>query len=549
MPLHAVKRGRQREPFGQPMTLALAVPIVVLVTAALRIIPGVAWRFRGMDAGAHLLIRRQIRKHGMRLSMRGWPLLLDERHTYPWGFHWFLALLPEAWLRRCPPLAAAICDSLHALLVALLAASLAPRIPPGIDPGAMALVAGLLVATAPALLVVGFGPRAYEVTPRPFGELLYTAAMTAALWYLHDGHMAGAVAAVLAGGLLLLSSKFAAQVLLFCTPIVALLTREAQLLLLLPLSVGAALAMSGGAYWWVFRAQIAHLRFYRRRLQYEHPVLSTRNRGRDLARAAGRLLRHPADRDARLALIRLAEGHTFLQFLLRNVLWCGVLILLALSVFPIWAGPLRGWQVALMAWAVAPVAPFVLSSLRDFRFLGEAERYPEYGLAPVAVLGAAGLLGVPAPLRWWLLAGYGLSLVPAFAYTFSRLRWNSRRLDGDALDALTAWLRTLPAGSVILSLPWHLSFQVMLDVDHRYVAGIDAARWCRDYDRIFTRYPWLATDLQQWRRDYGAEVVVVDWPALEKAGIAYAFGALLLAFQNERFRAYRWPSAADEAAS
>ena len=72
------------------MTLALALPIVVLVTAALRIIPGVTWRFRGVDAGAHLLIRRQIRKHGMRLSMRDWPLLLDERHTYPWGFHWFL---------------------------------------------------------------------------------------------------------------------------------------------------------------------------------------------------------------------------------------------------------------------------------------------------------------------------------------------------------------------------------------------------------------------------------------------------------------------------
>ncbi|HEU4799730.1 MAG TPA: hypothetical protein VFS94_03805 [Gemmatimonadales bacterium] len=531
------------------MTLALTLPIVVLVTAALRIIPGLAWRFRGMDAGAHLLIRRQIRKHGMRLSMRGWPLLLDERHTYPWGFHWFLALLPEPWLRRCPPLASAISDSLHVLVVALLAAWLAPRILPGLDPGATALVAGLLVATAPALLVVGFGPRAYEVTPRPFGEMLYAAAMASSLWYLQDGHVAAAVAAVLVGGLLLLSSKFAAQVLLFCTPIISLIMGDARLLLLLPLAMGAALVMSGGGYWWVMRAQLAHLRFYRQRLQYEHPVLSTRNRGRDLVRAAGRVLRHPADREARIALIRLAEGHTFLQFLLRNVLWCGVLALLALSVFPAWSGAVRGWQVALIAWAVAPVAPFLLSSLRDFRFLGEAERYPEYGLAPVAVLAAAGLLAVPAALRWWLVAGYVLTLVPAFAYTVSRLRWNSRRLDGDALDALTAWLRTLPAGSVILSLPWHLAFQVMLDLDHRYVAGIDAARWCRDYDRIFTRYPWLITDLDQWRREYGADVVVVDWPALEKAGITYPLDALQLAFQNERFRAYRWAPEAGESAA
>jgi hypothetical protein len=537
----AVKRSRRRTAAAPDMTLAMVALGVVCVTAALRIVPGLVWPFRGMDAGAHFLIRRQIRRSGMRMSMRDWPLLLDERQTYPWAFHWLLALLPEAWLRRCPPLATAICDSGHALLVMVLAASLAPRIAPGLDPVAMALIAGLFVATGPALLVVGFGPRAYEVTPRPFGELLYTATTGSALWYVHDGHAAVAIAAVMTGGLLLLSSKFAAQVLLFCTPILALVTGEGRLLLLLPLAVGAALALSFGGYWWVARAQFAHLRFYRRRLQYEHPVLRIRNRGRELLRAAFRAVRHPADKEARVALIRLAEGHTFLQFLLRNVLWCGTVILIVLSVFPPWQDAMLDWQIGLIGWAVAPVVPFLVSSLRDFRFLGEAERYPEYGLAPVAILAAGGLLGVDAPLRGWLLAGYALTLVPVIGYTVSRLWWNSRLLDGESLDGLTAYLRTLPAGSVIISLPWHLTFQVTMDLEHRYVAALDAARWCRDYDRIFAQYPWIATDLPRWRREFNAEFVVVDWQALEKSGVAYPLETLQLAFQNARFRVYRWP--------
>lgn len=511
---------------------------VAAVAAALRIIPGHVWRFRGMDAGAHLMIRRQIRRNGMGLSLRGWPLLLDERLTYPWGFHWGIALLPESWLRRFPALTSAVIDALHSALVVWLTADLAPRISPALDPTATALIAGLLFATAPALLVVGFGPRAYEVTPRPFGELLYSLTLVASVIHLNDGGAGAAVVAAATGGALLLSSKFGAQVLLFCIPTMAAVMSDLRMLLLLPLSVIAAMLLSAGAYRWVIRAQLIHLGFYRRRLQYEHPVLQSRNRGRDLLRSLWRLLRRSGEGGDWRNFIRLAEGHTFLQFLLRNVLWCGVMVLLALSVFPQWPAEMRDWQLALIAWAAAPLGPFLLSSLRDFRFLGEAERYPEYGLAPVSVLAGIGLMSIGPSLRGWLLVAYVLTLVPAFAYTWSRLRWNSRKLDGDALDALSAWLRTRPAGSVIMSLPWHLSFQVMSELDHRYVAGLDAARWCRDYDELFERYPWLKADLGRWRADYGAELVVVDRQALEKAGVSYPLGGMKPVFENERFRVY-----------
>lgn len=524
------------------MTQPLAFGIVAIVTASLRILPGLRWQYRGMDAGAHLLLRRQIRRHRMRLRMEGWPLVLDQRFTYPWAFHWLLALLPESWLRRVPPLPSAICDVLHAGIVVWLAGHLAPVITPGVDPATVALVAGLLFGTSPALLVAGFGPRAYDVTPRPFGELVYTAMMSGALFYLIEGSPAGLGVALLAAGVLLLSSKFAAQVLAFCTPVVALLAHDARVLLLLPAAFLVAMGLSGGGYWWILRTQWVHLRHYRQTLQYEHPMLIRRNRGRDLARAMGAALAAPQDRARWIRLIQLAESHSFLQFLLRNVLWFGVAALYLSGLLPRGSGTGGVWVGWLLAWTVAPLVPFLLTSLRDFRFLGEAERYPEYAITPAAVLAGAAVLVLSPTFRSVVIAAYLFSLVIAEAYTIARLRWNASRQEVRALDEVSAFLAAEPTTAVAVPLPWHLAFQLAPDVRCGFVAGLDASVWCDDASPIFAAYPWLRPEVSRWPGSYAASLVLVDRAALQtEAAPNYDFTALQLAFENDAFQVYRWP--------
>ncbi|HET7601566.1 MAG TPA: hypothetical protein VFK36_01025 [Gemmatimonadales bacterium] len=516
--------------------------IVGLVTVTLRLVPGMLWRYRGMDAGAHLLLRRHIRSKRMRLTIDGWPLVLDRRFTYPWVYHWLLALLPEPWLRRVPPLPSALCDVLHATIGVWLAGHLAPMIMPATPPGHVSLLAGLLFGTSPALLVAGFGPRAYEVTPRPFGELLYTATMAGALLYLVEGSAVGACVALMSGGLLLLSSKFAAQVLLFCTPVVALLARDARLLLLLPGAALVAMAVSGGGYWWILQTQWVHLRYYRRTLQYQHPALIRRNRGRDLVRAVGSALASPRERASWTRVVQLAEAHTFLQFLLRNVLWCGVVLLYVTGLVPAGTGTGAAWVMLLWAWTLAPLLPFLFSSMRDFRFLGEAERYPEYAVTPAAILGAMSLLALPPGQRSLALLGYVATLIVAETYTVARLRWNARRQRSRSLDELVAFLSQFPAGTVVVPLPWLLAYQLAPDVSCAFVAGIDAKVWCEDTDGIFALYPWLRPDVSQWARKYSASAVMVDRAALQsEAAPDYDFTALQLAFENDGFQVYRWP--------
>ena len=475
----------------------------------------------------------------MRLTMQDWPLVLDQRHTYPWAYHWLLALMPESWLLAVPPLPSALCDAVHASLVALLGAYVAPLVNANLEPAIVGLVAGTLFGTAPALLVVGFGPRAYEVTPRPFGELVYTVMMTGALLYLVDGRAGGLLLAILAGGLLLLSSKFGAQVLLFCTPLMAAYTQDLRVLVLVPAALVTALALSAGGYWWVLRTQVQHLRHYRRKTQYEHPVLAHRNRTRDLLRSVWQLVAHPRDHETALTVARLAEGHTLLQFLVRNVLWCVVVVLLLAGVLPHWAGGGSAWRLWLLAWGVAPVGPFVLASLRHYRFLGEAERYPEYGLAPIAVLAAAAALSVPAVLGHALALGYAITLVPAYMYTLLRLRWNSRSQALGELDELVRFLRQWPADTVVMPVPWHLAFQVMPGVDIRHLAGLDANTWCRDPDPVFARYPWIRPDIAEWRRAAGVTLVMADLQALQSGdAVDYGLSRFSVLFHNSRYEVY-----------
>ena len=524
------------------MTLAASYGVVAAVTAVLRVVPGLLWKYRGMDAGAHLLLRRQIRRHGMRLRIEGWPLVLDKRFTYPWAFHWLLALLPESWLRRVPPLPSAICDVLHAVLVVWLAGHVVPILAPPVDPAVAGLVAGLLFGTSPALLVAGFGPRAYEVTPRPFGELLYTVMLAGALLYLIEGSPVGLGVALLASGVLLLSSKFAGQVLLFCTPAMALVARDARLLLLLPAAFLVAIGLSGGGYWWILRAQWVHLKHYRSTLQYQHPVLARRNRGRDLARAFGAVLCAPRHRARWTRLVQLAEAHTVLQFLLRNVLWCAVALLLVTGLGGTGAAASLAWRTGLLAWMLAPLVPFTLTSLRHYRFLGEAERYPEYGIAPAAILGTAVALGLPALERNLIAVAYVASVIVVEAYTIARLRWNARRQRVRELDEVISFLGTKPATAVVIPLPWHVAFQLAPDVSCSFVAAMDASAWCRDYDSIFSSYPWIRPDAARWKSDYNASLVVVDCAALQAEGTPpYDFSSLRPRFGNGAFQVFDWP--------
>jgi hypothetical protein len=340
----------------------------------------------------------------------------------------------------------------------------------------------------------------------------------------------------------LLSSKFAAQVLIGCLPVVAVATGHWDMLAVPVVSVVVALAVSKGRYWHVLSAHVTHLRFYRRRLQYEHVVVAERNRLRTLLEQSAAWLRSGLRSAVLLKRVaQTAEQHTLVLLLSRNILWSGVVIAGAIGSLPQWSGAGARWERWLWWWMLASAVPFFISSLRPWRFLGEAERYLEFAVAPAALLGAVGLVQVAPANRLRILVLYLVLNAPVLLYTWFRKWWQAGHWSPDRFDELVRHLRDLPAGSVLLPIPMTLAFQVAYLVEHRFLSTIDPHVWARSYDRLFERYPWPTSDLAWWRDTYGARFVVADVGglAIRPEGIPrYQLDTLPRVFHNGAYAIY-----------
>lgn len=521
-----------------------ALLITLTVTFMLRLVPGVLWPSAGSDMGYHLLLQRELRRHHLRMPARIMPLALDEQQVYPWFFHILLACLPEKWLLKYPSLPSALIDTLHAGLVFGVAVYLAAEASLPISGPALGMLAGLLFATSPALLSLGIGPRSYEITPRPLAELLFTFAMVAAGFYLVRQQPWFLAAASLGCALIYLSSLFGVQVMLFCFPVMAVVSGQWALLALPCLGFLVALLVTRGRYWTTLRGQLHHLSMYRVRFQYEHPKTKDRNDWGHLRQVFQQWCQGRFKDQALLKdLILSIDNNSYLQFLIRHNLWFLVILLMAFQIFPPGSGQLGLWREYLWAWMLAPIAPFILTSLKHWRFLGEAERYLEFALAPACLLGSLGVQTLPASWFSVIAAFYGSLTFLLLAMVWVRKKVTTRYQQDEvtSLHQLIAFLMTIPAGANTLVIPANLSYELAYHTSIRALATLDFFVWKRDFDRIFYKYPLPSPDLNRWRRLYAMEYLVV-WKRYAESygcGQIYDLSQVRPVFENRTYAVYQ----------
>ncbi len=523
-------------------SIFLPVGLVMLV----RLLPAWFWPTFTSDAGYHLLMRREIRNNGFRIPRKLTPCVFDEQVTYPWLYHQWIAFLPETWLRRVPALPSAVIDGCHAALAYLGGAWLATSLGhPGAAPQA-GFWSAILFGINPALLAHGLGPRAYEMTPRPLGELFFSMLMLAAIWAAQGGGVAGWVVSALAGGALLLSSKFAAQVLAFFVPLLALVPGFHAVAWMLPASFVTAMLLSRGRYFHVLRGQIVHLRWYRRKQQYATEMISGRNRWREIQQIGSAICEHGLfSREVVRSLGRAYTTNTYLLALSRGGLFL-VLLFICTWTDPRCTGMDLGAfpSLCLLAWAFIWVFPFVLTSMRHYRFLGEAERYAEYGILPAAILVGVGLaIAPPSAARAVVLLLYALSAVGVVGHAWA-INARASRTETRDRDELVDALRKLPAGSTLLGIPaMHVLAPVAFRLPHRYAdITTDGVQLIGLIENRFQDYPWPKPDWEMWR-SLGVDYVVTFSPEFLRAtrpSLPYDRIPLELAYANPSYRVYAY---------
>jgi hypothetical protein len=501
----------------------LGAPAVLLAVLVRLCLARLAQPILGTDVLFHRWYTEAIRANGHRVPRRHRSVLGPGENTYPALLHVVLSWLPRATARRLEgQWFLVLFDAIPALLLAWQLVEHTT-----LDPNLAVALAGLYVVS-PQITFLGLGPRAWALTPRIASQSLYAVLVVVAIAGGQVPSISAVALLTMLTCLLLLTSKFALQVVAFTAPVLAAWTGS-----WLPLAVlagGAAMAtlVSLGFFVRQVRAQAEHLHWYvRRSARY----LYKRQAWTELARAL-----------ARLDLVKAVKLVVW-----RNPLTAGLVLHLPLLAAVTW-GAIDGVSGAVdvaLGFCVAGIVAWFITSFGALRVLGEPERYLEFAF----------------PAGWYLLwvlsvqhdvVAWVLPLLAAHAVGLSLVNWLAMRGYPDQHRAqhrqeLVAAVRSHGGGTVLaMDLTDTFAFLDEPKVSLATYTGQETllGEAGAFMDRYIWRYPWYASDsVAELARTYEVEFVVVNKVARElverQSQSEYALGGFAPLHENATYVLYR----------
>ncbi|MFQ6061503.1 MAG: hypothetical protein ACE5KV_09495, partial [Thermoplasmata archaeon] len=372
--------------------------------------------------------------------------------------------------------------------------------------------------------------------PRPYGELFATLAILFALLFIvfHNPWF-GSVSVVFIA-LVLLTGKFPTQAVLFSYIGFSVYYLTLWFLLFFSLGIALAVLLSRGYYLKTLRAHIRHSRFYQTTIVYRHVWTKTVSGFKELRSLFSRN-RH---RKARVRTI-----------LLRNPIINALIFSPFLPVF--WVILPSAWKllasdevlISMAVWANVMFLLVIVISIRQLRFLGEAERYESFGVFPLCILIPILLFSLKSVFFWSLftLAIVYSVIVVYFNYRVSAKFFGGSKEDREMSEELIRFLQSLPAGKV-LCVPANISPEVTYKTKHStmYWGGSLPGKnfGHKEFSELFAEFPYPNRQLGRVGSKYGADIILLAGRGIyqEIGDIEYDLGGYELAFRNDGYSVY-----------
>jgi hypothetical protein len=310
------------------------------------------------DTFFHLLISEHIREHNWKYpsSIENVTFMEGEKRynylAYPPLLHYITAVFPVNFHLKVTKIFNLIVLSILSSLTAITVYD---------------LTANLTVAIFASFIVI-FNLSVFELatmwTPRPLGLLFYSLIVLGAIFSPQS--LFSIIAITVLVILVILTHKFALQVLVFGLLPYAILFDKPYLLLAFALGFSLSILVSRGAYIEIFKEHISWLYFYSR-----HPSRE---------RITRKLTRIVTKNFWSLAIIALI-----------------VILLLQNNLDLLHTGLVS----RIIYWAFIPIVIALFVSIPSLSFLGEEYRYIEYGVVPVGI--AVSLLLTNSNIYPWLV--------------------------------------------------------------------------------------------------------------------------------------------------
>jgi hypothetical protein len=390
---------------------------------------------RGSDQSVHIFLMRCIQANGMRLYSR-MPHLLNESFVgpYPIFLHWCLAWLTPTALKK----ASLTINPLFNLLICATGVAAMLLLPLSAHVSlATAGTATLLLALTPQYYHA-FSARNFGISARSAGIFLF------AIFYL--AYFLGAngaiqplflAASVVAGYLIIGTSTFAMQAMVFSAIPVALLSGK---WIIFPVELSGFvlfLVLHPRHGWTLLVYTLGFMGVYRREWAPIYLFPQRASIWRDLVSDIWKMARNgPLDR-----VISYAYGNGFLIVLLLNPLTVvGAFSLRALAFDPF----LQFCSIL----AIAGLVMAFLTSFRPTRFLGEPERYVELTTIFGTISGTVTLMHYQADLPAALACCFAFMDAAQLAIAIKLSRHIAKKIDAELVAAQSAIEHALPATNV-----------------------------------------------------------------------------------------------------
>jgi len=484
--------------------------IILFAVFAVRAIPRLIIKnCSASDSFYHLHCARIIRKNRFKIPEKFPNLILDHTYNYPFLYHFILALFPfEKQRETAERFTGAVLDSIYVFFCYIFADYYCSEILK-LENSQIPLFYAFLTGMSPVFLRIGFGPRAFNGSPRILGQILYFIHFASFNIWLFNGNTFFLAAAVFSCALLFISAKFSVQVLIFYALVFVCVTLNYRYIFIILLSFLISNIITLGRTFKVFAGQINHSIFYCKYLQkkylFENAIVfnTLKNYLKNASIAFELFLKSGKIN----AFINWFTGEQYFLHLLFTVFPHIILVIYFYEI-----------KDFLYIWALSGFIFYLLTKTKYLLFLGEGERYIEYSI-PASLLIFVIIFSKINFGIFLLIILCSLYLLLAVYYS---VRYITRYLNvertAEADREIFSKLNELPDGNImqINSIYWSIFYYVNKKLlfysgnfEEKYISK-------SEFDLLFSKFPCHSGRFADLVKQYSIKYIAVRNEELDK---------------------------------
>lgn len=459
------------------------------------------------DSYGHIYFSHEVKRQKASawgaIKLKVWK---SNKFKHPFLWHKVVGMLPLEFVLRHNAKINGVIDSIFATIIFLIFREM------WVD-NKLAIIGWLLYIITPAWYTsFSIGTRNMSLTPRLQSEIFINISLFIIIISNLPDDIKVAFSTLLTI-IVLLSSKFGLQVVLFIFPLASLISANVLLMKVVLISFGVIVLISRGKFLYVLIEQITHLwEYFHKNLQNKMPI-AFRNSSKLIVR------KNDGSLDSKETIRQLLYNNSYTCTLIKMPIFYVVLILFLFEL--IYAKELKINEVNSLIMAGAII--FLLINRPILLFLGEAERY----LNHIAIFLIIYLVDynqyVDSFIISYILIIYGVIFwFSEFLYKSYRISDRQREEDNKVVED---YLRSKSGSLIVGSVPYHnlCVFRIMLFTNHKVLMPIYFREKYRKLfnDKNFEIYsPFLdISKLDEIKKYTGLSIVIIDVAAVSRTAL------------------------------